>query len=79
VPEVETCRLLEIRCGSDANKVAIAAAGGIAPLEQLARDGEGNAKTWASDALAKVRRGRRARAKKSDPLWFCCGLLDIVD
>ena len=40
---------------NDANAAAIAAAGGVAPLEQLARDGEGTAKAWASGALAKVR------------------------
>ena len=40
---------------NDANAAAIAAAGGAAPLEQLARDGEGTAKAWASGALARVR------------------------
>ena len=47
----------------DANAAAIAAAGGVAPLEQLARDGD--AKTWAcrtrSPRSAQLRRRNRRR------------------
>ena len=39
---------------NDASKAAIAAAGAVAPLEQLARDGDGRAKEWASEALARI-------------------------
>jgi hypothetical protein len=50
----------------DANAAAIAEAGGVAPLEQLARDGEGNAKRWATNALAKVLPAAQAQQKEKE-------------
>jgi vacuolar protein 8 len=43
-----------LACYGDANKVAIAEAGGIPPLVELLRDGSANAKLAAADALHRL-------------------------
>ena len=49
-----------------ANAAATAAAGGVTPLEQLARDGDGKAKEWASEVLEKVRPAAEAQKKEKE-------------